>query len=320
VANLITGGGSGQTWDLLTETAYDRDVRYYLRDEPKWRQMCDVAPRAQAMPGDVVVLTLHNAMPLATTPLTELVDVDAVQPPAPSRVSVTMNEYGNATIDTLRLETLAFTQPKREITELLGRNQQDSIDAIIRVVADTGTNKLFVNGGATLSTIGSAASVTATDIMARKPSVVAGKLLERAKVNKRSGGMWLGIIHPDVAYDLQAEVGATTWNAPHTSGTDTAAIYTGVTGSFMGTAYVETTRTTINTTVASPVNVYTTYVFGAEAIAEVPSIEPGTRIGLQTDKLKRFFPIGWYALFGHAMFRQAALVQVQTASSIAGIL
>lgn len=318
MASLITGGGSGAAWDLLTETAYDRQVEYFLRDEPLWRPLIDKRPARQAMPGDVVTLTIHNPLPNATTPLTELVDVDAVQMPAPTRVSVTMNEYGNAMIGTLRLQKLAFTMPDAEIAELLARNEADSIDAIIRSFADAGTNVMGVNGGATVTSTFALNSVVSTDIISRKPAVVAGKLLERAKVNKKNGNMYVGIIHPDVAYDLQAEVGATAWNAPHTTGTDTAAIYTGTTGQFMGTNYVETTRIT-QVTNSAPTSVYTSYYFGKQALVEVPSIEPHTVIGPQTDNLRRFFPIGWYTLFGHAVYRQAALVQLKTASSISAL-
>src|SRR6202000_145791 len=126
---------------LLVETAFDRSVDYYLRDEPQWNQMIDKHPVAQAMPGDGGTLTIHNPVcSRATTPLTETVDPDAVAAPAPTRVQVALQEYGNASLYTLRLKELAFTRPTEELTELIGRNMYDSIDSIVKSVADAGTN------------------------------------------------------------------------------------------------------------------------------------------------------------------------------------
>src|SRR5882762_4241891 len=108
MANVYTDTNALR-WDLLTETAYDREVEYALRDAPQFRDIIDKRPAKQAMPGDVVTLTLHVDLALATTPLTETVDPDAVGASPPIRVSVTLNEYGNATLQTLKLRELAFT-------------------------------------------------------------------------------------------------------------------------------------------------------------------------------------------------------------------
>lgn len=323
-ANAFTGGASGAAWDLLTETAYDREVEYYLRDEPQWSQLIDKRPARQAMPGDVVTLTLHNAFAsLATTPLTETVDPDAVAAPAPTRVQVSLQEYGNASLTTLRLRELAFTQPDMEITELIGRNMYDSIDQIIRSVADAGTNILWNNGGvlqtANTTTPGTDVQVTTTDYLTRKPAVAAVKLLQKAKVLPKQGGKYVAVMHPDSAFDLQAENSATAWNAPHVYGADTDAIYSGAVGDYQGARYIETTRCTITATGAGSINVYSTYYFGKQALVNVEAEAPHFVIGPQVDKLKRFFPIGWYALGGWSIYRPQALVTVRTTSSITGL-
>jgi N4-gp56 family major capsid protein len=320
MANAFTGGASGAAWDLLTETAYDRAVEYYLRDEPQWRQLIDKRPVDQAMPGDVVTLTLHNPFAaLATSPLTETVDPDAVAAPAPTRVQVTLQEWGNAALTTLRLQETAFTKPDAEIAELIGRNMYDSVDTIVRSVADAGTNILWVNGGAMKTTGGADASVAATDLLTRNPATAAVKLLQRAKVLPKQAGKYVAVIHPDVAFDLQAENTATAWNAPHVYGTDTAEIYSGAVGDFQGARYIETTRTTINSDGVSSGKVYSTYYFGKQALVEASAVDPHIVIGPQTDKLKRFFPIGWYGLAGWSIYRPQSLVQVRTCSSIAGL-
>lgn len=319
MANAFTGGASGAAWDLLTETAYDRAVDWYLEDQPQWRNVIDKRPVAQAMPGDVVTLTIMNKLALATSPLTETVDPDAVAMPAPSRVNVTLQEWGNASIGTLRLKGTAFTKPDQEMAMTIGLNQQDSIDTIVRSVADAGTNLLFVNGAATKSTGGTNGAVAATDLLTRGPATAAVKILRRNKVQPKQGSFYAAMIHPDVSFDLQAENTATAWNAPHTVGTDTAAIYAGAVGNFQGAQYVETTRCNVTGDGASSAKVYSTYYLGKQALVEASVYEPHVVVGPQVDKLKRFFPIGWYALCGWSIYRPEALLTVRTSSSISAL-
>jgi len=319
MANAFTGGASGAAWDLLTETAYDRAVEYYLRDQPQWRQLIDKRPERLAMPGDTITETIHNPFAsLATTPLTETVDPDAVAAPAPTRVNVTIQEWGQASLTTLRLKELAFTRPDQEIVELIGRHMYDTMDAIVQAVADAGTNVLYVNGGDLATSGGSVNSVVATDKLQRASAAAAPALLTAAKVMPKVGTQYLGVINPRVSYDLQAENSATAWTAPHTYGGDTGALYSGVVGDFMGVKYIETTRTTVANN-SNSVPVYSTYYFGKQALIEVPVIAPHIVIGPQTDKLKRFFPIGWHAMAGYSIFRPQALITCKTSSSLAGL-
>jgi N4-gp56 family major capsid protein len=319
MANAFTGGATSAAWDNLVETAYDRAVDWYLNDEARWRDVIDKRPVAQAMPGDVVTLTLHNQLGLSTSPLTETVDPDSVAMPAPTRVNVTLQEWGNAAIGTLRLYATGFTKPDQELATSIGMNQIDSMDAIVRAVADAGTNLVWVNGGVTKTTGGANTSVAATDLLTRGPATAATKLLRRNKVRPKQGSFYAAMIHPDVSFDLQAENSATAWNAPHTVGTDTAAIYTGTVGDFQGARYIETTRCNITTDGVSSGKVYSTYYLGQQALVEAAAVQPHVVIGPQTDKLKRFFPIGWYALSGYAIYRPKALLTVRTASSIAAL-
>ena len=62
---------------------------------------------------------------------------------------------------------------------------------------------------------------------------------------------------------------------------------------------------------------YRTIIAGQQALAEATAVEPGVVIGPVVDKLMRFRPIGWYALAGWSIFRDAALYRIETGSSIA---
>jgi len=71
--------------------------------------------------------------------------------------------------------------------------------------------------------------------------------------------------------------------------------------------------------------VYSTYLMGRQALAKVHSIVDGNgpvpKIipGPITDTLRRFVPLGWYWLGGYSNFRQPALLQYFTQSSLTNI-
>lgn len=316
MANAFFAGGSGQSWDLLVEAAFNREADFALRDVPVWMQTVDTKANRQAMPGDTVTFTIHQDLSaLATTPLNELVDPDAVAPQAPTRVTVTLNEYGNSTLATLKLDTLSFTNPEKEKAVIVGRNMLDTVDSLIQTTADASTNTLALASGA-LSTSAAPAVVTSTDIMQRKLAAAAVTYLRGDKVIPQSGDNYLAICHPYVLHDLMAENSTTAWIAPHTYGTDTSNVYNAEVGTYMGARYLSTTRTTIGTDGPSSQKVYRSYYFGKQAIAEAVAVDPHLVVGAQVDKLKRFNPLGWYALLGYGLYRPKSLRKVYSQTTV----
>jgi N4-gp56 family major capsid protein len=316
------------TWDLLVETAYDREVEYALRDEPQWRQIIDTRPTRQAMPGDVVVMSFIPDMAAATTPLNELLDVTAPGQSPPTRVSITLNEYGNADVHTERLRQLAFVNPDPEIAEVLGRNMVDSHDALVRAIVDPANYVLYRNNGVLVSSAAGNVAATnnlvlAVDVATAKTVTAAVTLLRRRKARPRAGQAYVCLMHPDVIFDLMTEApSANAWILPHAY-VDTQEIYRGEAGTYQGARYISTTRiTSANNTV--PVKVYLSYFLGAQAVAEAVGGmgmgEPRVVVGLQTDKLKRFYPIGWKSLLGWAIYRQESIQILRTTSSLQGLV
>lgn len=107
----------------------------------------------------------------------------------------------------------------------------------------------------------------------------------------------------------------------------TVAVNSQVASGSTGVAYaVATTTATISsggTGVDSPV--YSTYLMGRQSLAKAHSIVDGNgpvpKIipGPVTDTLRRFVPLGWYWLGGYSVFRQPALMQYFTQSSLTNI-
>lgn len=298
----------------IVETAFDRKVEWALRSMPQFRAVVDKRPEAQAMPGDVVVFTIHGDLAVATTPLSEAVDPDSVARPANSRISVTLNEYGNAELDTIRLRKLAFTDVSDEQSITIARNMADSLDALVKAVLDTGTQLYYTNSsGATVTADPGAGNYGAGTAAAFAATVA--KLRGKA-VEPRSGDLYVAYIHPDISYDLRVQTGNTGWLQPH-SYVDTSAIYAGEIGTFVGARFVETPRCT---TSGSGVNkLYTSYVMGRQAIAEAVAVEPHVVIGPVVDKLKRFYPLGWYGLLGWSLFRTESLYRIKSNAGIASL-
>lgn len=323
MADAFTAGGSGAAWDNFVETAFNRATDWYLRDMPQWRQVVDVHPTAQAMPGNVINLSLQNELTHKTSTLSETTDPDAVALPAPTRVPVTLAEYGNSTIGTEFLDALAFISANADIAQSIAFNQADSMDDVVRAVADANTNRLGSTGTATTNTGVAAFSNdgAVTGTFGRITAAAAVKILERNKVAKKAGGYYVAMIHPDCAYDFQSENSATAWVAPHVYGTDTTNVYNGVTGSFAGAAFIETTRCTQFTDggAGGTGKGFSTYFLGAQALAGVEAVPPTIRVGgTVIDKYKRFRVIAWYALAGYAIYRPQALLTVKALSSLSG--
>ncbi len=309
---------STSSWTDIVETAYDREVNWALRDEPLFRNVVDYKPKRQAMPGDTVVLTLHQDLATATTPLAETDSGFSQAVLAPIRVPVVVDEYGSHVKYTIKLAKLAFTQPEMEIVKLLGRSQADSVDAILKNALDLGTN--FLRHGASGVYSDVALRNTVASPMTAALIRLARTKLARAKAMTHSGGAFVAYIHPDVSHDLRGEAGPNSWSEPHVY-SEPANIWAGEIGRYEGIRFVETTRATRFVDAgAAAAEVYPTYVFGSQAMAEVCPVEPHAVIGNVTDPLKRVFPIGWHGMFGFAVYRQACLLRLETTSSVSTLV
>ena len=94
-----------------------------------------------------------------------------------------------------------------------------------------------------------------------------------------------------------------------------SSIWAGEIGQYEGAFFVESPRMYNATDGAASAKVQRTLFAGKQAIAEAVAYEPKVVIGPVTDKLMRFRPIGWKALLGWAIYRQASLFRVETSST-----
>jgi N4-gp56 family major capsid protein len=301
-------GGTANSAGLV-QKAYDKSIEFALRDEPLIRAVADKRPVSPSTNGNVVVLQKYADLANATTALTESTDIDGVTIGTPTSVTITMQEFGNATTNTRALQLFSLNSVDPDIVTLMARNQADSIDALAMTALRGGSNVIYSGSTATsTATITAAATLTAANI-----SKAVAKLRGNKASGKRGSEYWAGI-HPDVSHDLMLENG---WLIPNAYGSDQMRIWAGEVGRFKGAFFVESPRLYSATDGASSAKVYRTILVGQQALAEAVAEEPHTVIGPVTDKLNRFRPIGWYGVLGFARFREEALYRIESGSSIA---
>lgn len=304
---------TGALGPQIVKTAYDTALGAALYELPTFRMFADKRPVSPAMQSEIVTMTITGDLPVSTTPLSESLDVDAVELPASRQLNVQLAEYGNAVVDTLRLRNVEFTQAiAMEKAAKVARNAVDTIDKVYQNVLDTATNVIWVGA--------SGVPVLADPTTNRAPlsakAVAAGvTLLRRRLAMPFHGDMHHVVAHPDVLHDLMAETGSGTWRQPHEQ-VDPGGIYTAHVGDFMGARFFSLTKCTLDVTAGANPDAYSSYFVGREGLVEFVKEDISGEVGPPIDKLNRFFTLGWYAHLGVSIYRQNSIQIVKSASSI----
>jgi N4-gp56 family major capsid protein len=221
----------------LVKVAYDRYVEFALRSQPLVRSVADKRPAQQAMPGSSVVFSLYNDLAAATSALSEATDPDAVALSDVSTTSVTLAEYGNASLVTRKLQLFSLSDVDPAVADIIAFNMADSLDKLAMETLRQGTNVIY--GG----TVTSTASVSSADTLTSAKIRRAVAKLRSNKAVPRQGSLYWAGIHPEVSHDLRAETGSVGWRDIHAQ-TDSAQgnLWAGTIGTYEGAFFVETPR------------------------------------------------------------------------------
>ena len=309
VGTFTPSNGAG-----LVQKAYDRLVEFALRSQPLLRSVADKRPARQSMPGSSVVFQIYSDMTKATTALSEQVDPDSVAIGAPTAVTVTLNEYGNAVLTTRKLQLMSLADVDPAIANIVAFNMADSIDEIVQTELRGGTNVIYAsNASGTRAT--ATTNVTGAHTLKAADIRLAVAKLRAGKAVARKGSLYWCAIHPEVSHDLRAETGSASWRLPHEYQSNDA-IWAGEIGTFEGAYFIESPRLYNATDGGSSARVFRTLLAGQQALAEAVAEEPHVVIGNVTDKLMRLRPIGWYGVLGFKRYREEALYRIESSSSI----
>jgi N4-gp56 family major capsid protein len=241
-----------------------------------------------------------------------------------NQVTVTLREYGNATVTTAKLRASSFLPVDPVAANAVGYNAGLSIDTIARDVLQAGTNVIYATGGS--DTAAARVDLDVDDTITAKDIRRAVAQLRGANV-PTIGGNYVGFIHPDVSYDLRSITDASGWRDSYKY-TNAMPLYNGEIGMFEGVRFMESPRAPLfanafnGAGAAGTGDAYGTLIMGQQALAKAVSMggeygsQPTIVYGTVTDLLQRFRPVGWKHFVGYGVFRQEALRRIESASSI----
>ena len=310
------------TGDVSSDTAAFQQLAYFaFRSQPVFEMVADVRSTAQTHNGASVQFNIYDNMAQATSALTETSDVTAVAL-GDSTVVVTLAEYGNAVITTAKLRGTSFLNVDADAANIIGYNMVDSVDKIVSDVANGGTNVIYAQGSAGSRPTSRGAVSDAATFGAQEARMAVAEL-RTASAPGFENGNYIGLIHPDVSFDLREQT-AVTDVIQYQIRQEGAAVRNGSIGVFGGIEWIENPRAPIldDAGATSTTNVYQTLVAGRQALAKAFSRaagfgeDPSVVFGPVTDTLRRFHPVGWYHLVGYGIFRQAAMQRIESSSSI----
>jgi len=305
--------GTGQV--SSSTGAFEQMAYFALRSNPLYEMIADVRSTAQTHNGASVTFDIYNNMTAATTALTEATDVTPVAL-GDTTVTVSLSEYGNAVETTAKLRGTSFLNVDADAANVIGYNMVDSLDQVVAAVAAGGTNDILPAGRAATINI-----VAGDTITADQTRTAAAKLRDKSAPGFENGN-YVGMIHPNVAFDLRSQTAVTDVIA-YQIRQDGQAVRNGSIGTWGGVEFIENPRANIQAGAgAAGIDVYDTVIAGRQALAKAFSRAPGFGeqpqivYGPTTDYLRRFVSVGWYHLVGYGRFREDCLQRVESSSSL----
>ena len=204
--------------------------------------------------GKTIEFRKYSPLPKLTTPLQEGVTPDG-QSLNMSTVEATVAQYGGYITLSDMLLLSAIDNNLVQATKLLGAQAGATLDTITREVLNGGTNVIFAGGKNARGDLDASSLLTVDDI---KKAVRKLKSQNAEPIN----GSWVGIIHPDIAYDLTND---SAWKDVKTY-SDPDDWYEGEIGKIFGVRFVETTEAKIWAKAGSGSRaVYSTLILGDNA-------------------------------------------------------
>jgi len=294
------------------QVAFSQEVLLAYRAAPLHDEYATVRATRQTHRGSGVTFTKYADMAQATSALTETSDVTAVAL-SDSTVTLTLAEYGNAAITTAALRGQSFTNVDLDAAGLIAFNAVDSIDKVCADVAYADTTNVKYIGQTSRGALTASNTITSSSIREAVANL-------RSAAVPTFGANYIGLIHPDVAVDLIEQTGTADLRSFQIR-SDAENVRKGEIGTFDGVTFISTPRALLVADGgASNVDAYGTLILGeggiGKAFSDLYGPEPEVVFGPVTDTLRRFQPVGWYAMLAYGVIRGEALYRIESASSI----
>ena len=326
--NTTTQTGSGKDLSVEMKTYYSD----YLIDLAEPELVHDQFGQKHPIPkngGKTIEFRQYDPLPEMTTALTEGVTPDG-QSLNVKKLEATVKQYGGyVTLSDLLMLT-AIDNNLVQATKLIASQAGRTLDTITREVLNAGTIVQYADGAvsARADLVGGSATESENNYLTVDAIKQAVRTLE-AQDAPKINGYYVGIIHPNVKYDLMKDPD---WKTPHEY-VNTANVYQNEIGELYGVRFVQSSRAKVWTkaakkkatgsVVATDRDVYSTLILADDAYG-VTDISGG---GLQHivkqlgsagsgDPLDQRATVGWKAAKTAEILVQQYMVRIETTASV----
>ena len=307
----VTNVTTQESMSVDMKTFYDRNLLVHAEPElvhDQWAQTRDIPKHG----GKKIEFRKFSQLPKALTALTEGVTPEG-QEISVTNLEAEVKQYGGYVKVSDILQMAAIDNVIVETTDMIGSQAGRTLDTISREVMNAGTNVQYAEGK-----VSSRVTLTKDHKLTVKAVKMAVRMLEKQHA-KKINGSYIGIIHPDIAFDLTED---DRWIEAHKYAKPEE-LFNGEIGMIAGVRFVKTTEAKIFAKAgAGGIDVYSTLILGANAYATT-KIEGG---GLETiikqlgsagtaDPLNQRATIGWKATKVTEILSQEYMVRIETGST-----
>ena len=307
----VTNVTTQESMSVEMKTFYDRNLLENAEPElvhDQWAQTRDIPKHG----GKKIEFRKFSQLPKALTALTEGVTPEG-QEISVTNLEAEVKQYGGYVKVSDILQMTTIDNVIVETTDMIGSQAGRTLDTISREVMNAGTNVQYAEGQ-----VSSRVTLTKDHKLTVKAVKMAVRMLEKQHA-KKINGSYIGIIHPDIAFDLTED---DRWIEAHKYAKPEE-LFNGEIGMIAGVRFVKTTEAKIFAKAgAGSIDVYSTLILGANAYATT-KIEDG---GLETiikqlgsagtaDPLNQRATIGWKATKVTEILSQEYMVRIETGST-----
>lgn len=299
---------------------YQTDLLYHTRSAQVFYQYGKKTSLPLNM-GNSVSWRRFEQMATASTALTEGVPPSASTFTV-SEVTATVSPYGNYVSLTDMLAIFSVDKTMMELTQLLGQNGGESIEAVTSNALSATTTNQYVGGGTTKSSVSSSNVITAAEFRHALETLDVNKAHRFAgqMENDRLGlGGYIAFVHPHVVYDFYNDTELKNALQYQEDKGDDARIWTGYIGSIYGVQLVQTTLTPFYSAAGnSNANLYGTIVIAQEAFGVLDAAGRGKYelvihdFGSSGayDPVNQLATVGWKAFNAPTILNNNFMVQI----------
>jgi len=268
--------------------------------------------------GKVVEFRKYDPLPAITTPLTEGVTPEG-QKLDVKTITAEVKQYGGFIELSDIIQLTVIDNNLVQATKLLGGQAGRTLDTIVREVLAGGTNVQFAEGQVDSRDALVGGQAEGNHYLTVDAVRKAVRTLKRHNAETINGS-FVGIIHPDAAYDLMSDpkwVNVKTYSDPE-------GIYQGEIGKIENVRFVETSEAKIfEGEGANGVDVYATLILGENAYGSTEISGGGLRHIVKqlgsagaADPLDQRGTAGWKATKAAVRLVEPYMVRIETAASL----